>query len=235
MKTSPEKALGIMQLDTRFPRIPGDVSHPDSYEFPIIVQVVSGANFKKAEQADNPEILALFLEAAMELEAQGVFAITTSCGFLAAYQREIASRVRVPVFLSSLLQIPLVRAITMGRVGIVTARAATFTVEHLRAAGVSPDVPTAVAGLEDKPMFRACILNNGTEIDPDRIKAEVIETAGSLLEHHSDIGAFVFECHNLAPYAPAVVETFGKPVFDIITLAHFVHDGVFKRKFLPRS
>jgi hypothetical protein len=107
MKTSPEKALGIMQLDTRFPRIPGDVSHPDSYEFPIIVQVVSGANFKKAEQADNPEILALFLEAAMELEAQGVFAITTSCGFLAAYQREIASRVRVPVFLSSLLQIPI--------------------------------------------------------------------------------------------------------------------------------
>jgi hypothetical protein len=78
-------------------------------------------------------------------------------------------------------------------------------------------------------------LNNGTEIEPDRIKAEVIETAGSLLEHHSDIGAFVFECHNLAPYAPAVVETFGKPVFDIITLAHFVHDGVFKREFLPRS
>jgi hypothetical protein len=74
MKTSPEKALGVMQLDTRFPRIPGDVSHPDSYEFPIIVKVVTGANFKKAEQADNPEILALFLEAAMELEAQGVFA-----------------------------------------------------------------------------------------------------------------------------------------------------------------
>lgn len=235
MRSLQEKPLGIMQLDTRFPRIPGDVANPKSYEFPIIIKVVSGANFKKAEKAGDPDVLALFLEAALELESQGVFAITTSCGFLAAYQRELASSVNVPVFLSSLLQIPMVQIMTGGRVGIVTARAATFTDEHLRAAGVSSDILTAVAGLENMPAFQECVLADGPKIDPERIETEVLEATGAMLKHHSDIGAFVFECHNLAPYGPAVVEAFGKPVFDIITLAHFVRDGVFKRGFLPRS
>ena len=49
-----------------------------------------------------------FIEAARDLEAHGVRAITTSCGFLAAFHRELAAAVSVPMLTSSLLQAPLV-------------------------------------------------------------------------------------------------------------------------------
>jgi hypothetical protein len=41
---SPNKTLGIMQLDTRFPRIRGDIANRESYAFPVNIKIVSGAN-----------------------------------------------------------------------------------------------------------------------------------------------------------------------------------------------
>lgn len=237
MKRSPSsntlenRPLGILQLDTRFPRIPGDVANPASYSFPVKIKVVPGADFTRAEKVGDREILALFLDAALELEAGGVFAVTTSCGFLSQYQSRIARALKTPVFLSALLQIPLAHFMTGRRVGLITARAETLTEHHLRSSGWRPDIPLAVGGLEAKPCFAGSILADAEDISPEDIQKEVVETARELSEKHPDLGSFVFECHNLAPYAATVVEEFRKPVFDIVALAHWVHANVFKRDF----
>ncbi len=81
--SSQEKVLGIMQLDTRFPRIPGDIGNAESYDFPVNIKIVSGASVQRVVVEGDPALLTPFLQAAKELEAEGCFAITTSCGFLA--------------------------------------------------------------------------------------------------------------------------------------------------------
>src|SRR5207245_1640318 len=80
-------------------------------------------------------------------EGEGVGAITTSCGFLAKYQQELAAAVRVPVFTSSLLMVPLVhRLLPAGRrVGIMTVNAGELGPEHLRGDGIQRGVQVAVA------------------------------------------------------------------------------------------
>src|SRR5215216_3062485 len=102
------QALGILMLDTRFPRPPGDVGHAATWPFPVCYRIVQGAQpHRIMGETPDPALLAPFVEAARELEAAGVRAITTSCGFLAAFQRELAAAVSVPVLTSALLQVPL--------------------------------------------------------------------------------------------------------------------------------
>ncbi len=230
--TTQQKVLGIMQLDTKFERIPGDIGNVASYDFPAKVKIVSGANVQRVVIEGDPTLITLFIEAAKELEAEGVSAITTSCGFLAPFQKEISEAVNVPVFLSSLLQIPLAYAMTQSRVGVVTANEETLRERHLRAAGVPEDVPLVIKGLQDQPAFHDFIYNEAEKINPKKIEQEMLKVVQALLTDYPDIGAFVFECHNMAPYAPAVVKATNKPVFDIIAFAHWVYSSMTKREFI---
>lgn len=61
-------------------------------------KLVHGASVARAVGAGDPDLLKPFIEGAKELIAQGVKAITTSCGFLVIFQREMADALPVPVF-----------------------------------------------------------------------------------------------------------------------------------------
>lgn len=224
--------LGIMLLDTSFPRIPGDVGNSASYGFPIRLRTIAGATVQRVVFEADPTLLAAFIEGARKLEAAGVAAITSSCGFLSPLQEQVAQAVRVPVFLSSLMQVPMAYATTQRRVAIITANAASLTDLVLRSAGIGPHIPLAIAGLEDVPAFSEPILQDaGAELQVEQIEKEMMALAFRLLHEYSDIGSFVFECHNLAPYARAVQAASGKPVFDIIDFAAWVYGVIEKRTF----
>jgi hypothetical protein len=224
-------ALGVLMLDTRFPRIPGDVGNPQSYPFPIVMRVVPGATVARVLNGGAPECLDAFVDAARALESQGVVAITSSCGFLSPVQTQVAAAVRVPVFLSALFQAPMVHALTGGRIGILTANRASLTDQVLTAARIGPAIPVAIAGLEHSPAFRAAILSDGAELDRDRVEQDVAAAARALVAHHPDIAALVLECHNLAPYGPALRAATGRPIWDVITLAQWVYDALVKQVF----
>ncbi|WP_089940687.1 aspartate/glutamate racemase family protein [Candidatus Entotheonella palauensis] len=223
--------LGILLLDTRFPRGPGDIGNAASYDFPVILKTVPGATVDRVVKTSDPALLTPFIQAAKELEAQRVCAITTSCGFLAPFQAEVTEALRIPVFLSSLMQIPLVYMMTRRRVGVITANRENLTDPYFRAAGVPADLPLAISGLEVKPAFRTWILEDSEHIDTEAVQREVLEAAQELADTYSDIGAFVCECHNLAPYAPAVAKAMSRPVFDVISFAHWVYSSMAKREF----
>ena len=99
-----DQMLGILMLDTHFPRIKGDVGNPDSFSYPVRKLTVRGASPDRVVREADPSLLEPFLQAAEQLEREGCAAITTSCGFLAMFQKELAARVSIPVFTSSLLQ-----------------------------------------------------------------------------------------------------------------------------------
>ena len=100
--------VGILMLDTRFPRIPGDMGNAATFPFPVRYHRVPGAVPDLVVRRGAAGLLPAFVEGARQLEREGVGAVTTNCGFLVKYQAELAAAVRVPVLTSSLLLVPLV-------------------------------------------------------------------------------------------------------------------------------
>jgi hypothetical protein len=223
--------LGILLLDTTFPRIPGDVGNESSYPFPVRIKKVKGATVQRVVYDADPTLLELFVETARELENEGVAAITSSCGFLSPIQKDVAEAVNIPVFLSSLMQVPTVYAMTQRKVAIVTANSQSMTGLVRSSAGITTDIPIEIVGMEDVSAFRDPILKDGATLDRKQIENEMVVRAKNLLQQHPEIGSFVFECHNLAPYAQAVQVATNKPVFDIIDFANWVYNSVKKKTY----
>jgi hypothetical protein len=218
-------AVGILMLDTQFPRIPGDMGNASTFPFPVRYQRVEGADPDLVVRRGAAGLLPAFIEGAHQLQHEGVGAITTNCGFLVKFQRELAAAVRVPVFTSSLLLVPLVhRLLPPGRrVGIMTVNAGTLIQEHLDGAGIGGDIPIAVAGMETEKEFTRVLVGNELVLDVDAAREEHVRVARRLVAEHSDIGAIVLECTNMPPYAADIQRETGLPVFDIVSLVTMVH------------
>jgi hypothetical protein len=180
----------------------------------------------------DPSLRDLFIDAAQELADKGVAAVTSSCGFLSPIQKDVARAIdNIPVFLSSLMQVPLAYAMTQRRVAVITANAGNLTPLVLESAGITKDIPIEIAGLEDIPAFSDPILRDGATLDREKIESEIVLVSNQLMDAHPEIGSFVFECHNLAPYAQAVHQSTGKPVFDIIDFAKWVYHTINKKAY----
>lgn len=220
-------ALGIVMLDTRFPRLVGDIGNADTWPFPVHYRIVKGAIPERMAQPElDPALLQPFTDAVREVASAGVRAITTSCGFLAIYQRELATAAPVPLFASPLLQVPMAAA-AIGphrRVGILTARLA-LTERHFEGAGwSSKQIPVVVTAPPADSHFVQTFVGDTPETDSEQLERDVVDLAARTLLEHADVGAFVMECANFAPFRGAVRRATGLPVFDLYTLGmHAYH------------
>jgi Asp/Glu/hydantoin racemase len=231
------QAIGILMLETGFPRIPGDIGNATTFDFPVLFRVVEGALPQRLVLERDPALLTPFVEAARELERVGVRAITTSCGFLALFHRQMADAVSIPVFSSALIQVPLVHQMLRSgqRVGILTANRAALTEEHYRGVGWSSEqIPVHVTGLEGSTVFRESHFypERYPLVDFDAIEAEVLTGARRLVDEAPDVGAIVLECTNLPQHAAAIQRETGRPVFDIVTLMKMVYRGVVQQEYV---
>jgi hypothetical protein len=224
--------LGILMLDARFPRIPGDMGNATTWPFPVLYRVVRGATPERVVLNAATGLLDDFLAAAAELVADGAEAITTNCGFLSLFQAELAAHVRVPVATSALIQVPWVQALLPPgqRVGIITVSAQSLTPRHLAAAGVPTDTP--IAGTEEgREFFRVLVRGEKQEMDIALAATDILDAGSALISRYPDIGAIVLECTNMPPYAFALRETLRLPVFDIYSLITWLHAGLRPREF----
>jgi Asp/Glu/hydantoin racemase len=224
--------LGILMLEAKFPRIPGDMGNATTWPFPVLYRVVKGASPEKVVLNGAAGLLQDFLDAAADLVAQGAEAITTNCGFLALFQKELAAHVQVPVATSSLMQVPWVQAtLPPGkRVGVVTVSAKSLTPAHLAAAGVPLDTP--IAGTENgREFFRVLILGEKQDMDIGLAARDILDAAHDLVRQHPEVGAIVLECTNMPPYAHAIQEQLGMPVYDVYSLITWLHAGLRPRDF----
>lgn len=214
-------ALGVLMLDTVFPRLAGDIGNAHTWPFPVHYKIVKGAKTDRIMgSSPDPSLLEPFIMAAKELEEEGVRAITTSCGFLAAFQRELAETVSVPVLTSSLLQVPMVsRLLGSSRsVGIMTERP-NLTDEHFKATGWSQDeISVHVTALPEDAVFPTVFIDGAREANVSVLREEMIESARDLVRRRPDTGAIVLECTNFVPFSAAIREASGLPVYDIYTL-----------------
>lgn len=223
--------LGILMLEARFPRIPGDMGHAGTWPFPVLYHVVKDASPERVVTRKATGLLASFLDGARQLVDAGADGITTNCGFLSIYQREIAEHVQVPVATSSLMQVPFIQSILPpGKtVGILTISASSLSAEHLTAAGIHGDVP--VAGTEGGKEFSQAIIGDKLTLDAAAAERDILEAGQGLVEKHPEVGAILLECTNMAPYARALGETVRRPVFDIYSFISWFHNGLAPRDF----
>jgi len=218
-------------LETRFPRIPGDMGNAETWPFPVLYKVVPGASPRRVVCGMAEGLLDKFLDAAEELVRLGADGITTTCGFLSLYQREIAGHVGVPVATSSLMQIPFIEGVLPPgkRVGVLTVSAANLTEEHLRDAGADPATP--VVGTDNGSEFTRVMINDEQRLDVAAAERDILAAGDALVSGHRDIGAVLLECTNMVPYARALSERLRLPVFSIYTFVTWFHSGLAPRDF----
>lgn len=225
------EAIGILVLDTRFPRPPGDIGNATTFDFPVRFKVVRGASPRRVVIEQDPDLLKPFLQAALELQEDGVKAITTSCGFLALFQREMAAALEIPVFTSSLMQMPAVYRMLRPdkKIGILTANSQHLTPRVLEAVGAA-DIPYVVSGSQETPAFYGVFVMNGEELDFAEAEKGVVALASDLVRRHPEVGAFVCEGTNFSNFGPTVQEATRLPFFDVVTMTRWVYQGVVRRR-----
>jgi len=215
---------GLLQLET----LVGNSTNPASYAFPVRFHPVAGANVHSILENPDPAVLRTMIADARTLASQGIKAITTSCGFNAIFQQELAEAVSVPVFTSSLLQVPFVKRIhgPKSEICILTANAGALRPEHLSSVGISSADGLHILGLEQCEEWMRMFAEPDAEIDLAVIEREVLSTALRALEAHPGIRAFVLECTDLPPYAAMIRRHSGLPVFDVISMINYLHSSL---------
>ena len=68
-------------------------------------------------------------------------------------------------------------------------------------------------------------------LDSERIREETVACAEELRSQYPDMGAIVLECSILPPYAKAVQEATGLPVFDFVTMINYFYEGTHRQAY----
>lgn len=228
--------IGILVCQTLFPRVQGDVGNASTYDFPVRLKIVEGATDARITIPSEIDgsLLTSFIKAAQDLEKEGVKAIATSCGYLSAFQEQLAEAVSVPVFTSSLLLVPMIsRMLGKNRkVGIIAANGMTLKEDSLTGAGIDSSIQLVIRGMENSKEFSRVILTDlesqDTTMDTAKMQTELVKVCRQLVEDEPRVGALVFECTNLQPYAAAVQNEIGLPIFTIVDLVSLVYKAVVK-------
>lgn len=217
----PPGFLGVVMLDTRFPRPLGDIGHPESFGAPTRMRIVKGVwpdrVVLSAAGLRAGRVVPAFVAIMRQLEREGALALTTSCGFLVLLQRELQAAVKVPVVSSSLLELPALLA-HEERVGVLTISARHLGRDHLRAAGVKRErlADVLVQGVAPESQFAAAVLGNRDSMDLEQARADVVSAAMALKVRSPGLRTLVLECTNMPPYADAIRDATGMQVRSLL-------------------
>jgi hypothetical protein len=223
--------IGILMLETYFARFNGDIGNARTWPFPVQYRIVPAATPDRVTSSTGPDMLGEFKAAADELVAAGVDGITTSCGFLALYQRELAAHCPVPVATSALLQVPMAaRILPAGKRPAILTFSAESLAQHLEAVGVDPATP--VHGMPRNSEFQRAIRQGDPDVPFAVLRREVLEAADRMMRADPSIGALVLECTNLAPYSSDIRALTGVPVFDVVSLVHWFYRSLRPERFM---
>ena len=216
--------IGIIAIDLEYPKLPGNVVNASTYDFPVLYEKVS-FEIEALFRGDD-EIKEGIVNAAKKLEAEGVRAIIGACGFFAHFQEDVKEAVKVPVYLSSLCQLPSIKVgLKKGqKVAVIAASGESVTDSLLSAVGGSMD-DIEVFDVGSMESF-APIRWGKHELDNGRLTEDMRALGARIREEHPETGAILLECSDLPPYAWAVQEGSGLPVYDFISLIRWVKQSV---------
>ena len=222
-------AIGIIAVDLVYPKLPGNVVNATTYRFPVLFKKVS---FEIEQLFDgDPALEDLVVAAARELEADGVRAIIGACGYFAHFQKQVAAAVDIPVFMSSLCQLPLIKIGLKPeqKVLVMCASGGSMNQEFFSKVNANLDdcVIQDVGSMESFAPIRW----GKTLLDNERLTKDLAELAKAAAAEHPEIGAILLECSDLPPYACEIQRATGLPVFDFISMINWVEHAVVQKRY----
>lgn len=225
------QVAGILMMDSTIPRLPGDPGHAATFPFPVRYGVVRGFPFEDLVEIRR-ENIGRVINAAIDLEREGVNFVAADCGLFAPFQRDIAEMLSVPFIGSALSLIPMIaRFLPAGqKVGLITGDTRLLKEAHLLEAGADPEA-LVVRGMEKSREFQEVVVKRGRKLDSEAMQAGVLTAVEDLFRSGENIGAVVLECTNLITFRSDIQQQFRVPVFDMVTLIEFFADGYRLRRF----
>jgi hypothetical protein len=233
--------LGIIVLDDVYPGFPGDVRNASAYPFPIQYEIAKGVDIELLVVAeDKTPCLEPVQRAARNLEKMGCRAIAAECGYFAYFQREIAAHVDIPVFMSSLLQVPLAQQIVGADrvVGILAANKSFLAGTHLEAVGIATDSNYVVGGAMDDggcPEFEnlwvADVRPDIPQANYETAEQDFLAVAIDFYRQYATMGAMVLECTGFPPFARALQREIEIPIFSWGTLLDYAFSVAVHRDY----
>jgi len=233
--------LGILILDDVYPGFPGDVRNASAYPFPIQYEIVEGVDIQMlVVDEDKSPCLEPVIRAAQKLERMGCRAIAAECGYFAYFQREVAASIGAPVFMSSLLQVPLAQQLIGPQqvVGILMADERYLTDRHLESVGVRLGSNYVVGGAMDLQeceefdhLWTEGLRADLPAADYGKAEAEFLGVATRFYRQHENMGAMVLECTGFPPFARALQRQIDIPVFSWGTLLDYAYSVVVHRDY----
>ncbi|MEC7764107.1 MAG: aspartate/glutamate racemase family protein [Pseudomonadota bacterium] len=225
--------IGILLMECFNPFPPGDVGNASTYDYPVLYETVRGVTIESLVERGETAAIDAMIEAAQKLEREGVKAITSDCGYMLVYQDLVAQALKVPVMMSSLLQLRFIASLIPpeGEIGLICAHSDRMNAGLLDAAWPERNRTIRVGGMEHQPGFREAILDEKGRLDTEVVEAETVAVAQALVTAYPNIRALLIECSNLPPYSAAVQQATGLPVFDFITMIDHVRASIARPVF----
>ena len=206
---------GLQQLEA----LPGNSVNPDTYPFPVIFKRVKGANYDSVLHNPTNDLLDAMVIEGMAMVKQGVRAIITSCGFNAIFQKKLSKAMPVPVFTSTLMQIPFIlSSLGSKKLAVITASKKALKPEHFRAVGLKDLSRIQIYGMDEQPEWGKIHLTPDHPLSLEIISDEVVSLAEIAQKQTPKLGAVLLECTDLPPFANAIRKKIGLPVFDLPTM-----------------
>lgn len=224
--------IGILLLDEYTPHVPGDVTNASTFDYPVLLHVVEGLTVPRAVGKD-PTTYNLLKAGAEILIRQGVRVVTSNCGFLGLHQQKLANDLSVPVFLSSLMQIPFITHMLghQRKLGILSANGQNLDASLLNMMGIEMTPQLVIKGLEDQENFSAMVLNENGTFDPEKIENELVATARLMISKEPSIGALLLECALFPAYSATLKKATGLPIFDFVSMIDYVNAALVQRRY----
>jgi len=225
-------AIGILVLDLWYPYVPGNVANGSTFDFPVLFKILKGSTGQQVVTG-APALLDMIIDGGKELEQQGVRAIVGACGYFGHFQEKASKKFKVPTFLSSVLQVPIMmRSLKPNqKVGIICANSPYLTPSLLTQCGVTDLSRVVIVGAEKCPEFSNIINCTGRFVSA-KIEKELVRLATNLVANNPEVGAILLECSDMPPYAWAIQNAVRLPVFDFITMINWIYDAVVRKPFV---
>lgn len=219
--------VGVIQLNTKFPRPIGDIGNPKTVHFRSIIQKLDLATVADVVSVDviSGDMLDEMVGVACELESQGCDLITTSCGFLGPVQSYVQQQLKIPFLSTSLLMLPFLRTVypKEADIGVLTFDSRVLRPHHF----VGHDIRgVKILGLEPDTELYRVISEDESQLDTDKAASEVVDRVKKLVDQYG-VRCVIFECTNLSPYKSKVRSETDVAVFDLVDLVSF-HINAFK-------
>ncbi len=228
--------VGMIVLDAWMPCPPGHVSNGWTFDFPVRYVEVPGASVERVVHEGDQAVVNLLIEAAKGLEKDGCRLIFADCGYFGRYQKEVAAAVEIPVYMSSVIQVPWITVSLKSdqSLGLICAYGPGLTYDLFEACGVSKqnfERCVIVGASAECPEFNKLTQEEAGEFDGEKVRDELVQLAVKTKKEHPEIGAFLMECTDIPPYTAAIQEAVNLPIFDATTMVKFLCNTVTQRHY----